>query len=169
MLKWFGVSLIVLGCGGVGLSMARQYVAQIAALKHLIIVLDYMANDLGYRQTPLPELCRCGAKLSVGIVSQVFTALAEQLESQTLSDAPGCMEQALILQKGMPDGLSTYFRQLGKSLGCFDVAGQVQGITAVRENCVKELNTLESDKTNRIRNYQTLGLCAGAALAILLI
>jgi hypothetical protein len=57
---------------------------------------------------------------------------------------------------------------LGRTLGHFDLDGQIQGIEAVRQEAVASLDKLTKDKEARLRSYQTLGLCAGAALAILL-
>ncbi len=169
LLKLVGAAMIVFGCGGVGFFMARQYRAELTALKQLIHVLDFIKNDLQYRQSPLPELCRLGALQSLGLVSRIFASLAEQLEKNVSFNATECMLVALSLHENVPKRLQFYLNQLGNSLGYFDVNGQIQGITAVREDCVKELSELESQKVHRIRNYQTLGLCAGAALAILLI
>ena len=58
---------------------------------------------------------------------------------------------------------------LGNSIGRFDVDGQVKGMESVRHECERNLQLLQDNRENRLRNYQTLGLCAGAALAILLV
>jgi hypothetical protein len=60
-------------------------------------------------------------------------------------------------------------RELGQSLGRFDLNGQLLGIAAVRNTCRSKLQQFEKNKEVRLRSYQTLGLCAGAALAILFI
>lgn len=169
LLKLVGAAMIICGCGGVGFFMARQYRSELTALKQLIHVLDFIKNDLQYRQSPLPELCRHGATQSIGSVSKIFESLAGQLEANVSFNATECMLVALSLHENVPKRLQFYLKQLGNSLGYFDVNGQIQGITAVREDCAMELAELESQKVHRIRNYQTLGLCAGAALAILLI
>ena len=60
-------------------------------------------------------------------------------------------------------------RLLGQTLGRFDLPGQLKGIKAVQESCRRELARLERNRDARLRSYQTLGLCAGAALVILLV
>ena len=60
-------------------------------------------------------------------------------------------------------------RNLGRSLGRFDLEGQLRGIDAVRHETLEALEKLTHDQDERLRSYQTLGLCAGAALAILLL
>ena len=58
---------------------------------------------------------------------------------------------------------------LGSSLGRFDLAGQLKGLSAVKGQCALELQELRTDREPRLRSYRVLGLCAGAALVILLI
>ncbi len=57
--------------------------------------------------------------------------------------------------------------QLGRCLGRYDLQGQLQGLEAVQRGCEEALTALGRDREARLRSYQTLGLCAGAALAIL--
>ena len=58
---------------------------------------------------------------------------------------------------------------MGSSLGRFDLEGQLQGLESVRIYCREQLDELSKDRDVRLRSYQTLGLCAGAALAILFV
>jgi len=46
---------------------------------------------------------------------------------------------------------------------------QLLGIERIRVSAEEYRGELSRDKTKRIRGYQTLGLCAGAALVILFI
>ena len=55
------------------------------------------------------------------------------------------------------------------SMGRFDVKGQIQGLEAVRSYCRGELENMAVNREARLRSYQTLGLCTGAALAILFV
>ena len=58
---------------------------------------------------------------------------------------------------------------MGSSLGRFDLDGQLLGLEAVRVYCQEQLSEMSKDRDVRLRSYQTLGLCAGAALAILFV
>ena len=49
------------------------------------------------------------------------------------------------------------------------MAGQLLGLEEQRRRCNAELEKLNAGKEDRLRSYQTLGLCAGAALVILFI
>ena len=58
---------------------------------------------------------------------------------------------------------------LGNSLGLFELEGQIKGVESVRNDCAQQLKQLSHNDQLRLRSYQTLALCAGAALAIIFI
>ena len=169
MLKWIGAVLVIGGCGTFGFSLAAAHKREESILRALAAALDYMQCELLYRLTPLPELCRQAADQSGGIVAGTLAALSRELEKQISPDVPACMAAALNGQKELPDRAKKAFETLGACLGRFDVDGQIRGLEAVRDLCRRELDGLSRNRENRLRSYQTLGLCAGAALAILFV
>ena len=168
-LQWMGAILIIVGCGGIGFGMALNYKREELTLRQLLKALEFMRCELNYRMTPLPELCKAVAAFSTGIVKNVFTKLAEELTAQVAPDAACCMLAVLKDCKSIPRKTADALAELGNTLGRFDLDGQMQGLSAVMQMCDRELQEMESNRTDRLRSYQTLGLCAGAALAILLI
>jgi stage III sporulation protein AB len=168
-IKWIGAILIISACGGFGVVMAANHRREMMVLKQLISALDYMECELQFRMCPLPELCRLTAAESSGVVSKVFSTLAGELEDQISPDASQCMHSSLIGMKNIPDLAMECFQYLGECLGKFDLPGQLRGLEAVRQECRAKLNKLMQNSDSRIRNYQTVGLCAGAAIVILLI
>lgn len=169
ILKWIGALLVIAGCGGVGFTMAASYKREERCLRALLRALDYMTCELQFRLTPLPELCREAGKECAGPAGQALAALSSELESQISPDADSCMYAALSKMENLPASTTEALRLLGKSLGRFDLDGQLQGIEQVRAHCRRELSGLENGRDQRIRGYQTLGVCAGAALAILFV
>lgn len=166
-LKLIGAVLIIVGCGGVGFSMAAAHRREENALRQLIGALDYMGCELQYHLTPLPELCRNAAAESGGMVSQVLLFLASELENQIAPDAASCMHAAIERVPRLPQRAKQNLMSLSSSLGRFDLQGQLSGLEAARVQCRRELDDLTKDRDVRLRSYQTLGLCAGSALAIL--
>ena len=69
----------------------------------------------------------------------------------------------------IPDSLREELKLMGKTLGRFDLDGQLRGLESVKDDCIRALEKLSDNRDVRLRSYETLGLCAGAALAILLI
>lgn len=167
-LKLIGSILIIAGCGGVGFSMAASHRREENALRQLIRALDYMGCELQYHLTPLPELCRNAAAESGGSISRVLLKLATELENQIAPDATACMNAALSATDKLPQRAKKNLQLLGASLGRFDLQGQLSGLEGARTQCRRELDELSDNRDVRLRSYQTLGLCAGSALAILL-
>lgn len=166
-LKIIGAICIICACGGMGFSMAAAYRREERALRQLMGVLDRMACELQYRLTPLPELCCSVAYDTHGVVGEVLMAITKELEAQVAPDASSCMRAAVDKVNRLPARVQNNLLMLGATLGRFDLQGQLKGIEGVREQCSRDLNALEQDRDVRLRSYQTLGLCAGCALAIL--
>lgn len=167
--KWIGALLVIAGCGGVGFTMAAAYKREEWTLRSLISALDYMSCELQFRLTPLPNLCRQAGKECRGAVGKVLTDLAMELENQISPDAGSCMYAALSRTENIPKATEAALRMLGTGLGRFDLQGQLSGLEQVRSHCRRELDGLLQNRDQRIRSYQTLGVCAGAALAILFV
>ena len=168
-LKLIGAMLIISGCGGFGFKISAAHVRQERTLRKLIGILDYMACELQYRLTPLPELCRQAAAESDGILRDIFLSLTHELEDQISPDVDRCMRAALSKTRNIPPITFNALVLLGRSLGRFDLDGQLKGLESVRQECRRNVEELNNNRDVRLRSYQTLGLCAGAAIAILFI
>lgn len=167
--KIIGACLILAGCGGFGFAMTASYKREEAALRQLVAALDYMQCELQYRLTPLPDLCRQAGNLGKNTVCKFFMLLSGELEQQITPDVSTCIQLALDGAGFLPEKTCKALKMLGTTLGRFDVEGQVLGLESVRSFCRSELNQLAHNRDTRLRSYQTLGLCAGAALAILFV
>ncbi len=165
--KWLGAVIVIAACGGFGFKLAAAHRKEEQMLRQLVGVLDYMECELQYRLTPLPELCRQAAVEARGELSRLFVSLSQALEDQTSAEVAVCMDSVLSRCQDLPALTCNALGQLGQTLGRFDVDGQLKGFDAVRRECRRLLEGLERNKEIRLRGYQTLGLCAGAALAIL--
>ena len=167
-IKVTGAVLILTGCGGYGLLLAHNHRKEVSALHQLADVLQHMICELEYRLTPLPELCSFGAVHTKGALRNFFLALSEKMDEQATADVAQCVEMALKETAGLPGYVTSQLRQLGQTLGHFDLQGQVTGLNQCRDACLAQLEAMEHQQAQRLRSYQTLGFCAGAALAIIL-
>lgn len=166
-LRWIGAILVITACGGFGISVAAGYRREEEALRQLMRIAKFMQWELKYRLTPLPELCRQAAREGRGQMRDVMLGLAAELDRQVSPDAYSCMRAVLMKAEGLPRRVRRLFSQMGRSLGRFDLDGQLEGLEGVISACREQLTQLQSSKIKNLRSYQTLGLCAGAALAIL--
>lgn len=168
-IKVFGIAMVIAGCGSVGFRIAANHRFQERLLRQLIGILDYMACELQYRLTPLPELCRQVVKEFPSPLADIFESLSQEMDAQITPDVTHCMSSVLDKYKKFPTIILQELELLGKSIGRFDLNGQLKGLEAIRQDCRRNLENLGNNRDARLRSYQTLGLCAGAALAILLI
>ena len=167
ILKIVGICMVIAGCGGVGFRIASNYRKEEKELRQLIGVLDYMECELQYRLTSLPQLCRQAAMEFPHM--SIFSELALELEAQVSPDVDRCMAAALQRKRDLPPITRSNLELLGRSIGRFELEGQLKGFESVRQECRRNLDLLSENRENRLRSYQTLGLCAGAALAILFV
>lgn len=168
MYKIMGAVFLITGCGGFGFLMGIHYRREIQLLRCLLSALREMEWELKYRITPLPELCETAAAASRGKIKELFLDLQRQLNDGVCAEISGCMN-ALVQKKDLPQRCGKCLRELGRSLGRYDLEGQIQGLQAVQAQCESYLDELEDHRVERLRSYQTLALCAGTALVILLV
>lgn len=170
MLKILGIVLVVAASSAVGFGFAANVRAQAQQLLELTGALEYMKNEISYRLTPLPELFALLQRPNDKAVGAFFGRLAQQMTQNPAASVQGVFRDAL--QK-TPLALSQNARQtlleLSMSLGKFDAAGQVSAIELAASRLRQELQALESRRRERCRSYETIGVCAGLALAVILL
>lgn len=166
MIRLIGACCIVTGCGGFGFSMAAASRREEQQLLLLLKALEFMSCELSYRHTPLPVLCRRASEGERGIVPDFFLDLARELEQQTAPDVRTCV-QTVLHRLEPPKSIHTLLSDLGSTLGRFDLPGQLRSLDAAIRSTEQALRDIREGAADRRRSFQTLGLCAGAALAIL--
>ena len=168
MLQYIGAILVICACGGYGFLLAANYRREEKYLKQFLDAVHFMECELEYNLTSLPQLCAEAGQKAGGKVGAVFAAFSEQLALQKYSEPAACMEIAL-KESALTGNIAELFTFLGRSVGRFDLDGQRKGLQQIQNECSCLLTKMQENRDVRIRNYQTLGLCAGAALAILFI
>ena len=169
MLKLLGAFFIIFGCGGVGFSLAQSHRREEAALSQLIHALKWMSWELSYRMPELASLCSSVSVQCEGVVGQVFANLSLELRQQVTPDAALCMQAAISKTPRLPSMARNLLLLLGDTLGRFDLQGQLSGLSACEAQCQSQLDNMRHGSQLRLRNYQTLGLCAGIGLVIVLL
>ena len=165
--KMIGAVLVIVGCGGFGFSLAAAQLREEAHLRQLVRMLKFMQRELRFHLTPLPELCRQAAGEGKGQLRAVMQYLAMELETQAQPDVASCMRASLVRAGELNRRTKRLLTRLGRCLGRFDLDGQLEGLEEILDACREQLQDLQSEKATRLKSYRTLGLCTGAALAIL--
>lgn len=169
MLRILGAIFLVLGCSGVGFGLSAAYKKELATLKTFIESLDMMECELTYRRTSLPLLCHYIAAKQAGVIRLYFQNLEKELLRQVQPSAASCAFLALEKTQQLPRSVRELIYQLARSLGEFDIDGQVLGIQAVKKVASQKLHYMTENQELRMKNYRTFGICAGVAIVILFI
>ena len=127
-----------------------------------------MNAELKFRQPELSGLFSQIADRQRGELSLFFSKLSQELENHAAPN-PGIMIDGILQTVSLPESVCGILSELGVSLGNFDLESQTKGIERAIDEAGTLLDQLNSEKEIRMRNYRTLGLCAGIALVILLI
>jgi stage III sporulation protein AB len=169
IVKVLGAALVTCACGGFGMMIAMAHKKETVSLRSFLSALDTLECELQYRYASLPDLCRTTAQTCKGVIKAVLLELAYELDKQVSPDVEKCMLVALSHTPQVPKLTENAFMLFGQSLGRFDLEGQLKGLQSVRAECKRILEIHTCDQDKRLRCYQTLGICAGAALAILFV
>lgn len=169
MYKVIGSILVVAACGGFGLSISASHKRSVRLLNSLIAGIGYMRCELQYRCTALPELCSKAGVMLPDTIGCFFKNLSSELEAQICPDTKSCVISAISKTRELPTSVRNCIITMSDTLGCFDLEGQLEGLAQAEHQAQCELQNLTFDLDKRLRSYQTLSLCAGAALAILLV
>lgn len=167
--KIIGAVCILCACGGFGLHLAMSQKKEERTLREFMRVLDYLSCELQYRKTPLPQLCKQVSVSCSSVLQKIFGALADELEMQISPNVHICMKASLQKYQDIPKQTRRLLLKLSQTFGRFDLQGQLSELESIRIECQRELDYLSENRDVRLRTYQTLGLCAGAALVILFI
>lgn len=168
-IRMIGAVMILSGCGWFGFSMAASHRNREQGLRQLIRAAEFMECELQFRQTDIPQLCFLTSNSLTGELQNVFSEVGELLEEQACCDVSECICRVLQRHPNLPEGIDLHLMELGRNLGKFDLNGQLVSLRSVQRECELERRALAENRESRLRSYQTLGLCTGAALAILLI
>ena len=167
--KWVGALCIFVACSGIGFSVAYKQMKELRLLSQFVRILDRMKKEIQYFLRPIPDLCRIISSEEEGELGQAFLRLAIEMENQIQPDVSRCMSSIISSMNHIAGSILDSMESLGRELGRYDLDGQLLGIAQIREVLMERYNTLNHDKKKRMRGYQTLGVCAGAALVILFI
>lgn len=168
IIRILGAIFVFFSCGGFGIRIAAGYRNSIKEMRQLIGILTMMESELAYRRLPLEPLCRSLSTKCSGSISVALLHLADALERNNEPDAAECVHYAIAETKIMPELVKDGFKILGVTLGMFDAEEQIKQIRFAKSECLNLLQIYTQTKQPHIQSCQTLGLCAGAAMAILL-
>jgi len=164
--KLYGAVFVITAWGFWGFHMGHGIKKDIAALREWIGLLSFMTAELKNRVTPLPSLFIKAAERS-NVFSQLFSQAGEGMARQQTTEASACMRIAIKNCGGISKQLKPFLLRFSQDLGEFDLDSQLSSLYALQAECEGVLRSWEASRDQRIRTYQTIGLCVGTVLTIL--
>ena len=168
-LRIIGAILIIGTCTAFGFKMSANYKLQQKQLEQLIEALLYISCEMSYHLTPLAQQFTGCCAITSGALQAFFRQASRELSGQINPNASYCLQAAIHNTKGLTPAVIKALNQFANTIGEFDLEGQLKNIEQTLTICKQTLCQLNDQQTSHTRNYQTLGICAGAALAILFI
>lgn len=165
-MKWIGILFIVVSAWSVGYRTTRNMTHRCRNLRNCLHALQVLRNEIAFIGTPLPQAVALMAVACQGRLADVLTRTAQDMdrcpwklpvEALRCCDVPRDLEEDLSLE------------ELFCGLGKYDLEAQLGVIERVSTRVGKNLEELDQDRKNKGRTYETLGICAGLSVAILLL
>lgn len=168
-LKIAGAILVVLASAGFGFCMSAHRRREIRLIRDILRALVYMESELRYKLASLPELFEKTAVITQGTIGKLLNTIARSMEQQADTDISSLVNNALDHCIDLPESCYSLITQLGKTLGCFGLEGQASELQVLQEQCKQLLEKKTTERDKYVRCYETLGICCGAALVIILL
>lgn len=170
MLKLIGSVLIFLSAAWCGLSATRQLRERTRTLESLGGALTYLAEELTFRLTPLPELLKYLARERDGAVGAFFQDVSRLLGQDPEGGLRASWRKSMVRQLG---ALKEEERQLllsvGETLGRYNAEAQRQALSQVasRLETLRDQAAAEAARLGRV--YTAVSVAGGAALVLILL
>ena len=170
MIKLLGAALIIASASSVGIRMALSVRQEEQSLRQLVRVLELMRCEIQSCLTPTKALCEKAAGICRGTMQDIFLAIAQRIELQEDVDVGRIMEAVLVRYGSkLPISCICRLQELGEILGVYELQEQTQALEALIGRVNGSVDELRSCRADRCRSYEVMGVCAGCALAIILL
>ncbi len=166
-MKLLGMAFIVCASGSVGFRVSHSLKARCRLLLRFQELLRRMEHEISFYGTPLPQLFALLAASETGVLEQICSDTAREMERCRWTTPRRAMEKAL--QSTQEPILSPILLPLCEQLGKYDREAQTAGIAAALAQTDAERKRLEQEQSIKSGTYQTLGICAGLAACVLLL
>ena len=170
MIRYFGFVLVTAGSAAIGILMASGVKQREQLYRQALFMLSYMQGEIEFHLSTLDKISLDLSQRLPAPLGGVFSAMNRRILQSPGNSLGQQMRLALrdcgqAMPAELQDELSALFSHLGRQ----DVSAQIRAIEESRQRLSLLRQQLFADRRERCRAYRTIGLCAGFALAILLI
>ncbi len=171
MMKWLAIAFVVFGCGYLGISYAGTIEIRVRQLEILERMFCQLEFSVGFLAQPFWQALKSVAEGYSGVMSQLFSSVAEQLENnrnmlpeiafQRVADKTAGVQ----LRKEEREILQEFFRHVGRG----DRENTRDGIrmTVAKLRLVRESVIREQEKDGKL--WRSMGFLGGLLIVLLLV
>lgn len=165
-MKVIGILLVIASTASVGFRLALSLKAHCDSLKQFLNALELLEDELSCNATPLVQAFFLTAEKTQGAIRNILQETAEQMESKRWLSPKTAMETAMVQTQNEFEDILT---ELAEKLGRYDLDKQLSAIRFAKMQAENRLALAEKERSLKSKTYETLGICAGLSVAILLI
>ena len=166
-MKWIGMIFIVVAASSVGFGMSLSIRKDRSLLLQMQHALQILRNEIAFCGTPLPQAFALMAANCNGYLECVFSDTAKQMDKHRWMTPSAVMNQ--VLSGYQETVVSELLINLAAGLGNYDLQAQLGAICTADERAAQVLHRTEQEGKVKAKIYETLGVCGGLSVAILLI
>lgn len=166
-MKFVGLVFIVISASSVGMQMAANLKTRCETIRHFIHSLQILKNEILVCGTYLPQAFALMAASVPDPLADLYSAIAKDMEKNRWLTPYDAARDTVDISWDRE--LSRMMLSLTQKLGKYDMQAQASGIDTAVKEAEQYLSVLECEKRLKSRSYRALGLCAGLAVAILLV
>lgn len=170
-MKIAGIIFIVLSTGSVGFGISAALKKRCRMIRQIISALSILKEEIFCRNTPLPQGFALMAASVQGVPERIFSHMAKEMNRNRWLSPREAMQRALEKETDIScqDPVAEAFLELSAELGKYDRENQVRVLDQTIIHMESLLQAAEQESSGRSKTYETLGICAGISMAILLI
>ncbi|MCL2082028.1 MAG: stage III sporulation protein AB [Oscillospiraceae bacterium] len=153
------------GCAGLGWAVFVHLESRVRLLTAFVELCDRLSGELGFRQTPLPEL---GKRLGNPVLRRFWGFIEDKLGpcgGKTYSEAWKMASSELDLDSIDKSLIS----EIGDILGQYDAESQIKALKVLRGQLNISLNQAREKRENQGKMAGMLGVLCGVLLVIILL
>ena len=172
LLKMTGIIFIIAAGSMFGFSLSRDYTMRITNLKQVNKMLLLLKGEISYNNSGIGEAVIKISSQTDNIIGRFLGYVSEAFASgeNTFREAwDRGVDEFLKKQSKLKDKDLAVIRELGSNLGITDRETQVNNILNCMGVLETEIGELNETRGEKCKLYRTLGVMAGAFVAIVLI
>jgi len=169
LIRMIGFVLIVSGASCAGIRQAAYVRRSYLLYEDFRMALVWLKNEIQTALTPLEQAFGLVSGLISNPLGSLFAILSSRIKTDPSCSTVRVAAQFFTSRPEIPAELQDVVYDLLRMLGRQDTAAQVNALELALSRTEALRKRLEQEKTERCRSYRTLGVCAGLALAVILI